>query len=190
MKRFIPIIILFLLSNNLQAQELTQDVVYLKNGSIIRGVIIEQIPNKTLKIRTTDGNVFVYNMDEITRITKEPSTQPQSQETQKVQIVMNQKSPGTAAFLSFLVPGLGNIYAEKVGTGFTEMFLTYAMYGMYSDDPENNPESIWLGVLIHFFSVLDSYSNAIEYNEKLLDNYSFNISPLNKGIKLTFSVHF
>jgi len=48
-----------------------QDVVYLKNGSIIRGMIIEQIPNKTLKIQTKDRSVFVYKYDEIEKITKE-----------------------------------------------------------------------------------------------------------------------
>ena len=48
-----------------------QDVVYLKNGSIIRGMIIEQIPNKSIKIQTKDGNVFVFEMDEIEKITKE-----------------------------------------------------------------------------------------------------------------------
>ena len=48
-----------------------QDVVYLKNGSIIRGVIIEQVPNKSIKIETADRNVFVYQMDEIEKLTKE-----------------------------------------------------------------------------------------------------------------------
>lgn len=48
------------------------EVVYLKNGSIIRGVIVEQIPNKSLKIETADGNLFVFDMDEIEKITKEP----------------------------------------------------------------------------------------------------------------------
>lgn len=47
------------------------DVVYIKNGSIIRGIIIEQIPNVQIKIKTKDGSVFVYKMDEIERITKE-----------------------------------------------------------------------------------------------------------------------
>ena len=50
-----------------------QDVVYLKNGSIIRGLIIEQIPNVSLKIQTADGSVFVYKIDEIEKMTKEPS---------------------------------------------------------------------------------------------------------------------
>ena len=44
---------------------------YLKNGSIIRGLIIEQIPNESLKIQTRDGNVFAYKMSEVQKITKE-----------------------------------------------------------------------------------------------------------------------
>ena len=48
-----------------------QEVVYLKNGSIIRGLIIEQIPNESLKIQTRDGNVFAYKMSEVQKITKE-----------------------------------------------------------------------------------------------------------------------
>jgi hypothetical protein len=54
------------------AQERMQDVVYLKNGSIIRGMIIEQVPNKTIKIQTADGSVFVYQMEDVVKITKEP----------------------------------------------------------------------------------------------------------------------
>lgn len=47
------------------------ETVHLKNGSMIRGVIIEQIPEKTLKIQTADGSVFVYSYNEIAKITKE-----------------------------------------------------------------------------------------------------------------------
>ncbi len=48
-----------------------EDVVYLKNGSIIHGIIIEQIPNESLKIKTKDGSVFVYKMVEVIKLTKE-----------------------------------------------------------------------------------------------------------------------
>ena len=48
-----------------------EDVVYLKNGSIIRGVIIEQVPNESIKIQTNDRNIFVFKMEEIDRIKKE-----------------------------------------------------------------------------------------------------------------------
>ncbi|MFN4084273.1 MAG: hypothetical protein ACK4K9_11640 [Bacteroidia bacterium] len=49
------------------------DVLYLKNGSVIRGTIIEQVPNVQIKIQTKDGNIFVYKIEEIERITKEYS---------------------------------------------------------------------------------------------------------------------
>jgi hypothetical protein len=49
------------------------DVVYLKNGSIIKGMIIEQVPNVSLKIQTRDESVFVYKMDEVQKMTKELS---------------------------------------------------------------------------------------------------------------------
>lgn len=48
-----------------------QDVVYLKNGSVIRGTIIEIVPDKSLKIQTSDQSIFVYKMEEIEKMTKE-----------------------------------------------------------------------------------------------------------------------
>jgi nitrogen regulatory protein PII len=35
-------------------------------------MIIEQIPNVQVKIQTSDGSVFVYTMDQVLKITKEP----------------------------------------------------------------------------------------------------------------------
>ena len=52
----------------------TQEVVYLKNGSIIRGIIIEQVPNESLKIQTEDGSIFAYKMNEVSKITKEETS--------------------------------------------------------------------------------------------------------------------
>lgn len=51
----------------------TVDVVYLKNGSVIRGSVIEEIPGKTIKIQTADGSVFVYQMDQVVKVTKAPA---------------------------------------------------------------------------------------------------------------------
>jgi hypothetical protein len=52
------------------AQGLFNDVVYLKNGSIIKGTVLEYIPSKTLKIKTTDGSIFVYKAEECDSIKK------------------------------------------------------------------------------------------------------------------------
>jgi ABC-type multidrug transport system fused ATPase/permease subunit len=60
-------------SKEIVKQEIYKDVVYLKNGSIVKGVIVEQIPNLSLKIETGDGSIFVYKMDEVEKIGKEKS---------------------------------------------------------------------------------------------------------------------
>lgn len=72
MKKLLVLAFLIPLTNLTFAQQIFQDVIYLKNGSIIRGTIIEQIPNKSIKIETADKNVFVYEINEIDKITKEP----------------------------------------------------------------------------------------------------------------------
>ncbi|MDL2323166.1 hypothetical protein LJC52_04175 [Bacteroidales bacterium OttesenSCG-928-A17] len=50
-----------------------QDVIYLKNGGVIRGIIIEQVPNKSFKIQTADESIFVFSIDEVDKIAKEIS---------------------------------------------------------------------------------------------------------------------
>lgn len=47
------------------------DIVYLKNGSVIKCTILEQIVGETIKIETSDGSIFVYKMEEVLKITKE-----------------------------------------------------------------------------------------------------------------------
>jgi hypothetical protein len=53
----------------LSAPVFAQDTVYLKDGSIIHGTITEEIPGQSIKIETKDGNVFVYKMKAIKKIT-------------------------------------------------------------------------------------------------------------------------
>ena len=54
-----------------------EDVVYLKDGTIVRGIIVEQIPGESLKIQTQGGSVFLYTLDEIAKIVKEPVLEPE-----------------------------------------------------------------------------------------------------------------
>ncbi|MEI6089014.1 MAG: hypothetical protein WCR42_01040 [bacterium] len=72
MKIFFTLLAFFAISTSAIAQQNLQDVLYLKNGCIIHGTIIEQIPYQTIKLETVYHDVFVYQMDEIERITKEP----------------------------------------------------------------------------------------------------------------------
>jgi hypothetical protein len=108
--------LIFLCASTLWADQEMQDVVYLKNGSVIRGVIIEQVPNQYLKIQTNDGSVFVYNDDEIDKITKEaPILKMQSG---------GKKSPALAFGLSFIIfPGAGQFYNGESGKGAIQLAL-------------------------------------------------------------------
>lgn len=45
------------------------DTVYLKDGSIIHGLVIEEVPGESLKIRTRSGNIFTYQMADVAKIT-------------------------------------------------------------------------------------------------------------------------
>ena len=63
--------VIFVLSGAVANAGELQDVVYLNNGSIIRGTIVEQIPNKSMKVKTSDGSVFYCELSDVMKITKE-----------------------------------------------------------------------------------------------------------------------
>lgn len=44
------------------------ETVYLNNGSVIKGTIIETVPGKTYKIKTPDGSIVVCNILDVERI--------------------------------------------------------------------------------------------------------------------------
>lgn len=79
MNRIFFVAVFALIANLSFAQKNYQDVIYLKNGSIIRGLIIEQVVNESFKIETTDDNVFVFEIDKIEKIAKEPTTRKTKQ---------------------------------------------------------------------------------------------------------------
>lgn len=68
--RLLPLLLVWLSSAEANAQEGSNHVLYLKNGSIIRGTIIEVVPNKFVKIKTNDGSVFVFDIEQVLKVTK------------------------------------------------------------------------------------------------------------------------
>lgn len=47
------------------------DVVYLKNGSIVKGNIVKIVPKKDIKLTTENGSIFIFKMSDIDKIEKE-----------------------------------------------------------------------------------------------------------------------
>ena len=75
MKNTLTLLALLLISNASFSQA-QRDVVSLKNGSVIKGSIIEQTPPVQLKIETADGNIFVFKYEEIEKIARENFQSP------------------------------------------------------------------------------------------------------------------
>ncbi len=53
-----------------------EDVVYLKDGGVRRGLILEQIPGESVKLKTNYGEIFVIKMTDISKIAKEEKEVP------------------------------------------------------------------------------------------------------------------
>lgn len=69
--KLLLIVALFITSVTVASAQQHREVIYLTNGSVIKGTIIEQVPNETYKIETSDGSQFVYSWSEVAKITKE-----------------------------------------------------------------------------------------------------------------------
>ena len=70
--KYFLIATLFFFTSIAFAQNNLEDVIYLKNGSVYRGLIIEQVPNLSYKIQIAGGSIISVTLTEIEKITKEP----------------------------------------------------------------------------------------------------------------------
>lgn len=111
--------IVLLLPSSASCQADYDDVVYLKDGSIIRGVIIEQIPGESIKLKTKDGNIFVFKTEEIEKFTKEAplETPVASSNSFTGEKIGSKKEPGVAFLLSFVLTGGGQFYNGESSKG-------------------------------------------------------------------------
>lgn len=55
---------------SLSAQSVVSETITLKNGTVVTGTIIEIVPNKSYTILTSDGNKFVFEEKDISKITR------------------------------------------------------------------------------------------------------------------------
>ena len=64
-------LLFFVTSNCFSQNQNFIDVITLKNGTVLRGIIIEEIPKVSIKIQTKELNIFVCKFSEIEKISKE-----------------------------------------------------------------------------------------------------------------------
>lgn len=66
--------LLFFLLNMANSQKNFIDIIYLKNGSIIKGSIIEYNEEQKLKIKTVDNYVWEFHIDDVKEIKRQEGT--------------------------------------------------------------------------------------------------------------------
>lgn len=74
MKKFVFVIGLIFNVLLCSAQSPYSETLFLKNGSIIKGQVIEYVPNKNVTMVTPEGNKFVVEIENIEKYTREPVT--------------------------------------------------------------------------------------------------------------------
>lgn len=70
MKKFVVLALMLISSVSTFSQDFFETV-YLKNGSVIKGDIVEFQPHKLVKVESADGDVFVVDYQDIKKITRE-----------------------------------------------------------------------------------------------------------------------
>jgi len=198
----ITVVLISLAGGNASAQQL-DDVVYLKNGGIVRGTIIEQVPGISIKLQTKDGNVFVYQMDEIEKIAKESKMGSASESGPK-------KNPALAFVLSWILPGVGQFYNGEVGkgviqlvgaaAGYTAFFVAYpseeyySYYNSYTQwwdygyEETGNGTIAWIGFGVgigcQLWSMIDAPISAGSINARR--GYAYNEIKIKENLALSF----
>lgn len=87
-----------------------EDVIHFKNGAVLQGQIQEEDPALWVKIKTPDGAIRTYSINDVERILKSESPSlgpgvPSAQGPASGPVVT--QTPGMAFLFSFLFPGLG-----------------------------------------------------------------------------------
>ena len=164
--------------------QIVEEVIYLKNGSVVRGIIVEQIPNETLRIRTKGGSEFVFKMSEVLKITKElPVVEPPGPGRLPPSSYIKEKDPAIALILSVLLVGAGQFYVEEYNKAYTHWVIAIGSIGFmvkgiednYIDnynnsyDPDDDDTYALVGILVGLtnwaVSIVSAPSQARTFNE-------------------------
>ena len=71
MKKFLLLLFALWVAVSLVDARGYQDVVYLKSGEIVKGVIIERTLNVSLKLQTSEGLIFTFQNSDVYKVEKE-----------------------------------------------------------------------------------------------------------------------
>ncbi|NQU04992.1 MAG: hypothetical protein HQ568_02785 [Calditrichaeota bacterium] len=213
------IIFLLIVVSNSVAGELI-DIIHLKNGDIVKGEIIKDIPGEHLKIKLQDGQVLGYLYSEIKQIYrgvltgKDPELERRLAEEERLrketQYKYGEKNPRSAALLACFIPSAGHYYAGNWTRGLLFAIgrvgsIAYVIkesdndYNYFKDD-RDLPDEIYIGfgfvALFTIIEVIDANWEAKIYNDRLYEEIfgspklSLRPAPARDGVCLTLTYRF
>lgn len=166
------------------AQNQYQDVVYLKNGSVIRGVIVEQVPGVSIKIETADRNVFFYKTEDIKKFTKELKVE----NTQTLSSNKSSKKVNKDVIEFGYLFGTGDISFDRIKLNFIGSYrisdVFYLGHGTglrYIADSESLLMPIFADLKLNFTKNNNSPYLAMDVG------YSLNLTDSFSGVGFIFS---
>lgn len=142
-----------------------EDVIYLKNGSAIRGMIIEYVPGVSFKIQTYDGNIFVYDIAEIEKMTKEiPSVKLRKARMHYANNEFNKETGYLGHVEIGLAPGINGYSPFRVGATIINGYRVLPQF------------AVGVGVGLQFFTGYSELSLPI-FAHLRSDFLNRNVSP-------------
>lgn len=152
------------------AKEKALDIIHLNNGKTVTGVIVEIIPNKSIKLETIDGNIITYPSDEIKK-------------KDRVEIKLKSRTIATALavvgpFVPLGIPiiqGYGQIYNGQYlkGGGFLICGLSALALLIQAEDYQDIRERLGFSILTigYMWSVADANLSVKKINANRLGKY-------------------
>ncbi|MDE0298560.1 MAG: hypothetical protein OXN17_08015 [Candidatus Poribacteria bacterium] len=172
MIRSIVVALMICCATSVTASQL-EDVVYLKDGSVVRGTIIDRNQGQSLSIRTADNRVLTYSEQQILKVARQSTAISEKRG----------KNPASASCLSCMIPGLGQFYNGEPGKGCLQFGmvsggLTYAflvgmveIYNSFGGGSSDSSDAAFYGSLGvaavgWLWSVIDAAESAKRINER------------------------
>ena len=184
--------------------------IYLKNGGLVKGTIIEFTPGETYKIQTSDGSIFVYSIDEVKTIKYGPTVLPSTAPPREI-IIGNKKAPAVGVLAAWLLPTVGHAYAGDWGrggkyllgeigsivllaTGASQTEVNYDGYFFEEQLTDNGALLVILGagglIVFRVAEFIDAYKAVQDYNKKVQPSFSFNIQKVGNTATFGMRYHF
>ena len=155
------------------------EIVHLKNGSSIRGLIIEQVPGKTLKVETLDAVVLTIEMEDVAKITKEEGLKQAAgwAETESLDVLQLKSGLEIKGMIIEQVFGKTVTLESPYGSIFVIDAIDIARMSKQAVEPR----TIWLGAQCTSISAVMAKDMAIVDKKGALVVAIYRGSPADKG---------